>query len=84
MSTLNSIGDVSAISEYEAMKYMQADTNMSIQYEIGNFSPEDYNEFAVATRVVTQFSWGSRYQPPFVHSSDVTNGVIATLGKLGK
>ena len=31
-----------------------------------------------------QFSWGSRYCPPFVHSNDSVSSVIATLAKLGK
>lgn len=60
------------------------DTLGSIQYELGNMSPEDYNEDGVYTRIVTQFSWGSRYNPPFSHSSDALNAVVATMAKLGK
>ena len=84
MSTLATIGDVMGISELEWSKYTEADHLNQINYEIGNFAPEDYNEHQVANRIVTQFSWGSRYCPPFVHSDDTSNGVIATLGKLGK
>lgn len=46
-------------------------------------SPEDYNEDGFYTRLCTQFSWGTRHIPPFVHSSDAINSVAATLGKFG-
>ena len=46
-------------------------------------APEDYNENGVYTRLCTQFSWGSRYIPPFNHSSDALNCVASTMGKLG-
>ena len=60
------------------------DTLGSINYETANISPEDYNEDGIYTRIVTQFSWGSRYNPPFSHSSDALNAVVATMAKLGK
>jgi hypothetical protein len=60
------------------------DTLGSIHYETANLSPEDYHEDGVYTRVVTQFSWGSRYNPPFSHSQDALNAVVATMAKLGK
>ena len=44
----------------------------------------DLVEDGVATRLVTQFSWGSRYNPPFVHSNDAISSVVANMGKLGK
>ena len=56
----------------------------TMNQEIGNMSPEDYNEDGIYTRICTQFAWGSRYNPPFVHSSDALNAVVATMAKLGK
>lgn len=56
----------------------------SINQEMGNLSPEDYVEDGIFTRLCTQFSWGSRYNPPFVHSSDALSAVVATMAKLGK
>jgi hypothetical protein len=61
-----------------------ADALSSINQEIGNISPEDYVEDGIYTRLCTQFSWGSRYNPPFSHSSDALNAVVATMAKLGK
>ena len=84
LETLNSIGDVCDLSKAEAIKYTNVDTLQSIEFEIGNLAPQCYVEHGIATRIVTQFAWGSRYNPPFVHSSDTLNAVIATLGKLGK
>lgn len=60
------------------------DTLGSINVEMGNISPEDYVEDGIFTRLCTQFSWGSRYNPPFSHSSDALNAVVATMAKLGK
>ena len=66
------------------MKYSPGmDTMGSMNQEIGNLSPEDYNEDGFYTRLCTQFSWGTRYTPPFTHSNDVLNCVAATLGKFG-
>ena len=41
-------------------------------------------ENPVTVRLATQFSWGSRYCPPFVHSNDSVSSVVATMAKLGK
>ena len=71
MATLNIIGDVSGISQLEALKYTEADHLSTINFEIGNNSPEDYTEHQMVNRVVTQFSWGSRYCPPFVHNQQM-------------
>ena len=60
------------------------ETLSTIQQEIGNMSPEDYVEDGVYTRLCTQFSWGSRYVPPFSHSQDALSAVVATMAKLGK
>lgn len=60
------------------------DTLGSINYEIGNLAPEDWIEDGIYTRVCTQFAWGSRYNPPFVHGADALNAVVATMAKLGK
>ena len=82
---MRNIGDINEISNLEMMSLTPGyDTLTSINYEIGNISPEDYNEDGVYTRVITQFSWGSRYNPPFSHSSDALSGVVATMAKLGK
>ena len=85
LETLRNIGDVNELSNLEMMALNpHIDTLHSINAEMGNFSPEDYIEDGVYTRLCTQFSWGSRYNPPFVHSSDALNAVVATLAKLGK
>lgn len=60
------------------------DVLSSISQEMGDISPEDYVEDGIFTRICTQFSWGSRYNPPFNHSSDTLNAVVATMAKLGK
>lgn len=60
------------------------DNLAAINPEMGNIAPEDYIEDGIYTRICTQFAWGSRYNPPFVHSSDALNAVVATMAKLGK
>lgn len=85
MEGLHNLGDITDMSEKEVWKRSHGlDTLMQSNFEIGDVSPEDYNEIGVADRLVTQFSWGSKYNPAFVHSSDALNAVAATLGKLGK
>ena len=84
LETLSSIGDVTDLSTAEFMKYTPVDTLATMEFEIGNLAPQCYVEHGVMTRIVTQFAWGTRYNPPFVHSSDTLNAVVATLGKLGK
>jgi hypothetical protein len=85
LETMRNIGDVNELSYLELLHLSPGlDTLHSTQIEIGNLSPEDYVEDGIYTRLCTQFSWGSRYNPPFVHSSDAINAVVATLAKLGK
>lgn len=73
------------MSTLEWMKLMpEHETLHSINIEIGNIAPHDYVEDGIYTRICTQFAWGSRYNPPFVHSSDALNAVVATMAKLGK
>ena len=85
LETLRNIGDVTEMSSLEWLKLMPGmETLPTINQEIGNLSPEDYNEDGIYTRICTQFAWGTRYNPPFVHSSDALNAVVATMAKLGK
>ena len=85
MEGLTNLGDITDMSEREVLKYsMQIDVLHQSNMEIGDLSHEDYNEKTVASRLVSQFSWGSKFMPPFVHSSDALNAIAATLGKLGK
>jgi hypothetical protein len=82
---MRNVGDVSEMSVLELVALMPGTEALaSINQEIGNISPEDYNEDGVYTRLCTQFAWGSRYNPPFTHSSDALNAVVATMAKLGK
>ena len=84
LETMRNIGDISKLSMLEMMKYTPGmDTLTASTQEIADMSSEDYNEDGVATRLCTQFSWGTRYIPPFVHSNDAINAVAATLGKFG-
>ena len=64
--------------------YPQTTAYNSQQQEIGNLAPQDLIENPMVVRLATQFSWGSRYCPPFVHSTDAVSSVVATLAKLGK
>ena len=82
---MRNVGDFDNMSLLEMTQLAPGlDDLASAEIEIGNISPECYNEDGVYTRVCTQFSWGSKYAVPFSHSNDVTNGVFATLSKLGK
>ena len=82
---MRNIGDLNEMSLMEMTHLSPAlDTLHSIEAEIGNIAPQDYVEDGVFTRLCTQFSMGSRYNPPFVHSSDSISAVVATLAKLGK
>ena len=84
LETMRNIGDVSKLSWLEMLKHSPGlDTLNAATTEIGDLSPEDYNEDGLYTRLCTQFSWGTRYIPPFVHSNDAINSVAATLGKFG-
>lgn len=85
MEGLTNLGDINDMSTKEITRHSpQIDLMNTISMEIGDISPQDYVENGIATRIVTQFSWGSRVNPPFVHSSDALSSVAATLGKLGK
>ena len=85
LETMRNIGDIEEMSMLEMMHLMPGtDTLSSINQELGDISPEDYVEDGIFTRLCTQFSWGSRYNPPFNHSSDTLNAVVATMAKLGK
>jgi adenosylmethionine-8-amino-7-oxononanoate aminotransferase len=85
LETMRNVGDISEMSVLEVVTLMPGTEALaSINQEIGNISPEDYNEDGVYTRLCTQFAWGSRYNPPFTHSSDALNAVVATMAKLGK
>ena len=84
LETMRNIGDINSMSmlEYYKMNPGMASLQSSEQ-EIGNIAPECYIEDGVFTRLCTQFSWGSRYNVPFKHSSDTQSAVAATLGKFG-
>lgn len=85
LETMRNVGDLQEMSMMEFLHYMPGvDTLASINVELGNIAPEDYVEDGIFTRICTQFAWGSRYNPPFVHSSDTLNAVVATMAKLGK
>jgi hypothetical protein len=85
MEGLHNLGDLNDMSMREVTKYMRGhDVLVQSSMEIGDVSPEDFTENGVYDRLATQFSWGSKYNPPFVHSSEALNAVAATLGKLGK
>lgn len=84
IETVRNVGDIQQMSMLEMTNLMPGiDTLGAAKQEIGDLSPEDYIEDGVYTRLCTQFSWGTRYIPPFVHSSDAINSVVSTLGKLG-
>lgn len=85
LETIRNIGDLQQMSMLEMMHLMPGvEALQASNQETGNFSPEDYIEDGIYTRLCTQFSWGSRYNPPFAHSSDALNAVVATMAKLGK
>lgn len=85
IETLHNIGDPTQLSVQEMTELMpEIDQYNASQQEIGNLSPQDAVENPVVVRLATQFSWGSRYNPPFTHSNDSISSVTATLGKFGK
>ena len=85
IETVRNIGDVEQLSMLEMVHLCPGvETLQASEQEIGNMSPECYVEDGIFTRICTQFSWGSRYNPPFVHSSDALSAVVATFAKLGK
>ena len=85
MEGLRNLGDITDMSEKEVLRHApHLDVLNQMNFEIGDISPQDYIEDGVADRLITQFSWGSKYNPPFIHSSDALSSVASTLGKLGK
>ena len=81
---MHNIGDINKVSMLEWFKLNPGlETLHASEQEIGNVAPECYNEEGVYSRLCTQFSWGSRYNVPFKHSSDTTSAIAATLGKFG-
>lgn len=85
METLRNIGDYTEISNKEAMDLMpETSPQIQSEIEIGNMAPDWREENSIYCRTVSQFSWGSRYMVPFVHSSDNISSVVATMAKLGK
>lgn len=84
LETMRNAGDLMTMSNYEVAKLVpSAERYTNSQYEIGNIAPPDNVEDGVVTRLCTQFSWGSRYAPPFWHSQESHSCVAATLGKFG-
>ena len=85
METLRNIGDPSALSITEWLHLNQPiEIESNIDPELGNLAPSSAVEHGIYSRISTQFTWGTRYAPPFVHSSDAINSVVATMAKLGK
>ena len=85
LEVMRNIGDIMQMSSMEMVSLMPGnDTMISSNWEIANLAPEDYHENGIYTRLCTQFAWGSRYMPPFQHSSDALNCVAATMGKMGQ
>lgn len=85
IETLHNIGDPTKVSMIEMMELNPTPVLYGEeQAEIGNMAPGDLTEDSIVNRLITQFSWGSRYCPPFVHSNDSISTVVATMSKLGK
>ena len=85
LETIRNMGPIQNMSNVEVLSLMPgADAENSARFETGNFAPSDEVEDGLHSRIATQFSWGSRVNPPFLHSSDALNSVVATMGKLGK
>ena len=83
--TINNIGEFTDLSQAEVAKLNpELDALHAANVEIGNIGPDDYVEDAKFNRITTQFTWGSRYNIPFVHSNDALSAVVSSLGKLGK
>lgn len=85
IETQTNIGDVTELGKMEMSElFPEVGAYSEAQQEIGNISPQDLVENPTLVRLYTQFSWGSRYCPPFVHSTDSISSVVSTLQKLGK
>ena len=84
LETMHNVGDITKMSLLEWYKLNPGlETLSAMEQEIGNCAPESYHEEGYYTRLCTQFSWGSKYNVPFKHSSDTTSAIAATLGKFG-
>ena len=84
METMTNPGDITQLSMLELSKHTPGlDAVTAANQEIGDLTPEDFVEDGMYTRLCTQFSWGTKYTPPFTHSNDVLNCVASTLGKFG-
>ena len=54
LETLNAVGDPTDLSQGEALKYCDGlDVLHQQEMEIGNISPECYNENGICTRIIT-------------------------------
>jgi len=85
LEVMRNAGDINAMSTLEMYKLIPGmEMLQATMQELGDMSPESYSEEAVAARVCTQYSWGTRYTPPFSHSQDTVSSIVSTLGKLGK
>ena len=85
LETVRNVGDLQEMSMLEMLHLSPGlPTLQASQQEIGNIAPESEIEDGIYTRICTQFSWGTKYIPPFTHSSDALNAVVATFAKLGK
>lgn len=85
MEMMHNIGDIQEMSVQEMIKLCPGvECMQSMQQEIGNLAPDSYHEEQVVTRVCSQFSWGTKHNPPFTHSQDTISCIASTLGKLGK
>lgn len=85
VETLHNIGDPTQLG-YMEMRELNPDihSESDAHNEIGNLAPQSLVENPLPVRIATQFSWGSRYCPPFSHSNDSITSVVASLAKLGK
>ena len=84
LETMRNLGEITDMSLLEVSHYLAPEVEMESFQEMGNLSFSNEIEDGWMTRIVTQFSWGTKTNPPFVHSSDALNSVAATMGKLGK
>lgn len=85
IETLHNIGDPTELGFMEMRELYPEVANLNDGHaEIGNMAPSDVVENPLPVRIATQFSWGSRYCPPFSHSNDSITSVVASLAKLGK
>lgn len=84
IETVSNIGDVMQMSSLEMMKLSpEIDILHSMKTETADISPDDYIENGLFTRIHTQFAWGSRYCPPFTHSTDSSTCIASTLNNNG-